>query len=126
LLVVPLFVLGTAAGRLATTYRDRRLAAMRLVGATPGQVRAITMFETMLVGLGGALVGTAVYILTLPLAARVEATGGAWFVGDLWVGWPIVAATLVAVPVIVCFSALLGLRKLIISPLGVARRQQPK
>lgn len=126
LLVVPLIVLGTAAGRLATTYRDRRLAAMRLVGATPGQVRAITLFETMLVGIAGALVGTGVYVLSLPLAARVEASGGSWFVGDLWVGWPVALATLATVPLIVCFSALLGLRKLIISPLGVARRQQAK
>lgn len=126
LLVVPLIVLGTAAGRLATTYRDRRLAAMRLVGATPGQVRAITLFETMLVGIAGALIGTGAYVISLPLAARVEASGGAWIAGDLWVGWPVALATLVAVPVIVCFSALLGLRKLVISPLGVARRQQAK
>lgn len=126
LLVVPLVVLGAAAGRLASARRDRQLAAMRLVGATPGQVLAITTFETVLLGTVGALLGAALYIVSLPFAARVSATGGAWFVSDLWVGPAVLAAMLVAVPLTVGASALVGLRKLVISPLGVARRQSPR
>lgn len=126
LLIVPLFVLGTAAGRLSTAQRDRRLAAMRLVGATPAQVVAITTFETILIGVIGAVLGAAAYIVTLPLSAKVSATGGTWFVSDLWVGPRILAATLVGVPLIVGMSALLGMRALTVSPLGVARRQVPR
>jgi len=124
LVVVPLVVLGSAAGRLSTAYRDRRLAAMRLVGATPGQVMGVTMFETALIGLTGALLGLGIYAATLPLTSQVQASGGTWFVSDLWVGWPFALAALVLVPVIVVFSALLGFRRLIVSPLGVARRQR--
>ena len=126
LLVIPLVVLGAAAGRLASARRDRQLAAMRLVGATPGQVLAITTFETVLLGAIGAVLGAVAYVASLPLAAQVSATGGTWFVSDLWVGPGILAAMLVAAPLTVGASALVGLRKLVISPLGVARRQSPR
>lgn len=126
LVIVPLFVLGTAAGRLSASHREQRLSAMRLVGATPGQVLGITVFETVLGGLAGTVLGLGIYAFTLPLTARVSTTGGAWYVSDLWVGWEIAVAALVAVPLIVGIGALLGLRKLVISPLGVARRQQMK
>lgn len=126
LLIVPLVVLGAAAGRLTTAQRDRRLSAMRLVGATPGQVLAITTFETILVGVVGTLLGAAVYALSLPLASQVEATGGTWFVPDLWVGTRTFLLTLVAAPLVVGASALFGMRRLVISPLGVARRQSPR
>ena len=126
LLVIPLVVLGAAAGRLASARRERQLAAMRLVGATPGQVLAITTFETVLLGAVGAVLGALAYIASLPLAAQVSATGGTWFVSDLWVGPAVLAAMLVAAPLTVGASALVGLRKLVISPLGVARRQSPR
>lgn len=126
LLVVPLVVLGAAAGRLASARRDRQLAAMRLVGATPGQVLAITTFETVLIGTVGALLGAAAYVASLPFVAQVSATGGTWFVSDLWVGPGILSAVLVTVPLTVGASALVGLRRLVISPLGVARRQSPR
>lgn len=126
LVIVPLIVLGAAAGRLATAQRDRRLSAMRLFGATPGQVLAITTFETVLIGAIGTVLGAAAYALSLPLASRVEATGGAWFVSDLWVGTGTLALTLVAAPLVVGASALFGMRRLVISPLGVARRQSPR
>ena len=126
LVVVPLIVLGAAAGRLATAQRDRRLSAMRLFGATPGQVLATTTFETVLIGTVGTVLGAAAYALSLPLASRVEATGGAWFVSDLWVGPGPLALTLVAAPLVVGASALFGMRRLVISPLGVARRQSPR
>ncbi|WP_410959848.1 hypothetical protein, partial [Salmonella sp. SAL4356] len=42
LLVVPLVILGAAAARLGVSRRLARLAAMRLVGATPGQVVTLT------------------------------------------------------------------------------------
>lgn len=126
LLVVPLIVLGAAAGRLTSARRERQLAAMRLVGATPAQVLTLTTFETVLIGAFGVLVGAAAYSASLPFAAQVSATGGTWFVSDLWVGPGVLAAVLAGVPLTVGASALVGLRKLVISPLGVARRQSPR
>ncbi|GAB3996966.1 hypothetical protein GCM10029992_18540 [Glycomyces albus] len=126
LMVVPVVIFGAAAARLTVARRDERLAALRLVGATPGQVVRLTMIETTLAALAGAIAGTAAWMALTPLVARIPIDGGPWFVGDLWSGAPWMAAVVLAVPVMVAVSAVLGLRSVVISPLGVARRVRPK
>ncbi|MEV4476071.1 FtsX-like permease family protein [Nonomuraea sp. NPDC049504] len=125
LMVVPLLVFGGAAARLTVARRDRRLAALRLVGATPGQVVAMTVTEAVLVALAGALTGAVVYALSVPLLTRIEMQGGPWFAGDLLPGPLLLAGALVAVPLLVGLSAVAGLRRVVVSPLGVAKRETP-
>ncbi|MGP3936673.1 FtsX-like permease family protein [Nonomuraea sp. KM88] len=125
LMVVPLLVFGGAAARLTVARRDQRLAALRLVGATPGQVVAMTVAEAMIVALAGALVGTVAFALAVPLLAGIEMQGGPWFAADLFPGPLVLAAVLVAVPLLVGLSAVIGLRRVVVSPLGVARRETP-
>lgn len=125
LVVVPLLVLGAAGGRLLTQQRDRRLAALRLVGATPRQVLAVTLVETLLVAVVGAASGIVVAVAALPAAARLRLGGGPWFLADLWWSPLVLAGTLLVVPLLVGVAALAGMRRLVISPLGVARRETP-
>ncbi|MDL4817876.1 FtsX-like permease family protein [Actinomadura opuntiae] len=125
LMVVPLLVFGGAAARLTVARRDRRLAALRLVGATPGQVVAITTAEAVLTAAAGALAGTVLYAAAIPALTRIAIAGGGWYAADLWPGAPTVAALLAAVPVLVGASAVAGLRRVVVSPLGVARRETP-
>ncbi|TDC03418.1 ABC transporter permease [Nonomuraea longispora] len=125
LMVVPLLVFGGAAARLTVARRDQRLAALRLVGATPGQVVAMTVAEAMIVALAGALVGTVAFAVAVPLLAGIEMQGGPWFAADLFPGPLVLAAVLVAVPLLVGLSAVIGLRRVVVSPLGVARRETP-
>ncbi|MFI7702328.1 FtsX-like permease family protein [Nonomuraea sp. NPDC049480] len=125
LMVVPLLVFGGAAARLTVARRDQRLAALRLVGATPGQVVAMTVAEAVIVALAGALAGAVVFALAVPLLAGIEIGGGPWFAGDLFPSLPALAGVLVAVPLLVGLSAVIGLRRVVVSPLGVAKRQTP-
>ncbi|MFI0418597.1 ABC transporter permease [Spongiactinospora sp. 9N601] len=125
LVVVPLLVFGGAAARLTVARRDQRLAALRLVGATPGQVVAMTVAEAVVVAGAGALAGLVVYAAAVPLLAHIPIGGGGWFAGDLWPGALLVAGVLLAVPLLVGLSAAAGLRQVVVSPLGVARRQTP-
>ncbi|MEU6726828.1 ABC transporter permease [Nonomuraea wenchangensis] len=125
LMVVPLLVFGGAAARLTVARRDTRLAALRLVGATPGQVVRMTVAEAVLVALAGALVGAVAFALAVPLLTRIEIQGGAWFAGDLFPGLAVLAGVLVAVPLLVGLSAVAGLRRVVVSPLGVAKRETP-
>ncbi|SEU45884.1 FtsX-like permease family protein [Nonomuraea wenchangensis] len=125
LMVVPLLVFGGAAARLTVARRDRRLAALRLVGATPGQVVRMTVAEAVLVALAGALVGAVAFALAVPLLTLIEIQGGAWFAGDLFPGLAVLAGVLVAVPLLVGLSAVAGLRRVVVSPLGVAKRETP-
>ncbi|RBQ14108.1 ABC transporter permease [Spongiactinospora rosea] len=125
LVVVPLLVFGGAAARLTVARRDQRLAALRLVGATPGQVVSMTVAEAVVVAGAGALAGLVVYALAVPLLAHIPIGGGGWYAGDLWPGALPVAGVLLAVPLLVGLSAVAGLRQVVVSPLGVARRQTP-
>ena len=125
LVVVPLLVFGGAAARLTVARRDQRLAALRLVGATGRQVVAMTAAEAVLTAVVGALAGAVLYAAAIPALAQIRINGGPWFFGDLWVGVLPLLAVLAAVPLLVGASAVVGLRRVAVSPLGVARRQTP-
>ncbi|MGW4642551.1 FtsX-like permease family protein [Sphaerisporangium sp. NPDC004334] len=125
LMVVPLLVFGGAAARLTVARRDRRLAALRLVGATPGQVVAMTVAEAVITAFAGAVLGLLLYTVAIPPLTQVRIAGGAWFASDIWPGPLPIAAVLLAVPLLVGLSAVVGLRRVVVSPLGVARRETP-
>ncbi|MFE3548187.1 FtsX-like permease family protein [Streptomyces kronopolitis] len=124
LVVVPLLVLGASSARLSVSRRDQRLAALRLIGASPGRIAGITAAEAVLTGTAGALLGAAAYGLLVPAAAEVSVAGGTWYTADLWTGVPVLLAVLAAVVAMVVVSALVGLRQVVVGPLGVARRSQ--
>jgi hypothetical protein len=73
----------------------------------------------------GALAGTAAYALAVPLLTRIEISGGPWFAADLLPHPLVPAVCLVAVPLLVGLSAVAGLRRVVVSPLGVAKRETP-
>ncbi|WP_246268177.1 ABC transporter permease [Nonomuraea typhae] len=125
LMVVPLLVFGGAAARLTVARRDQRLAALRLVGATPGQVVTMTVAEAVIVAFAGALSGAVLYGLAVPLLSRIRIGGGTWYLADLWPSPLVLAGVLVAVPLLVGLSAVAGLRRVVVSPLGVAKRETP-
>ncbi|QFG21216.1 FtsX-like permease family protein [Actinomadura sp. WMMB 499] len=125
LMVAPLLVFGGAAARLTVARRDGRLAALRLVGATPAQVVAITTAEAVLTAAAGAVLGAVLYAAAVPALTHITIQGGGWFAGHLWPGPPGVAAVLAAVPLLVGAGAVAGLRRVVVSPLGVARRETP-
>lgn len=105
LLAVPIAGLIHQANRLASATRERRLAALRLAGATPGDVRKLGALESGALALTGSVIGGVVYLVT-------HLTG-----------------PLPQVPVVVVLMTLGGVlsgsragRQVIASPLGVARR----
>lgn len=126
LLVVPLLTLGGAAARLGVSRRDARLATLRLIGVTPREVVALTVLETAWQGLLGALAGCLGYALLLPVWARIPFQGATFSAADLWVGPGILALACLVVPLLAAVSGAVSLRRVVVSPLGVARRQTPK
>ncbi|WP_432926291.1 hypothetical protein ACQPZZ_35410 [Microbispora sp. CA-135349] len=105
LLAVPVAGLVHQANRLASATRERRLAALRLAGATPGDVRRLGILEGGVLALGGSLGGGALYVVTH------------------------LSGPLPQVPVVVAVVTLGGVlsgaragRHVVASPLGVARR----
>jgi hypothetical protein len=126
LLVVPLLSLGGAAARLGVARRDHRLATLRLLGATRRQILTVSVVEALLAGVAGAVLGVIAYAAFLiPLGSRLSFQAGRFTAGELWLGVGPTLAVIGGVTVLAALSAVLGLRRLVISPLGVARRQNP-
>ncbi|MCW2543853.1 MAG: hypothetical protein JWM40_1405, partial [Frankiales bacterium] len=125
-LLLPVLVLVATASRLSAATRDRRLAAVRLVGGSPRQVALLVSGEALLVGAFGAAAGLAVFLALRPVAARLVPVAGGVFAGDLMAPAWQVAGSLLLVPLGALLVSLLGMRRLVIDPLGVRRSGRPK
>lgn len=125
LLTVPIATLGAAAARLSARRRGDRLATLRLLGASTGEVSAMTVIEAAATALVGSVLGVGVYALLLPLVGLLPFFGGPVGAGALWTGVGIALAAVLGVVVIATASAMLGLRRVRLTPLGVARRTDP-
>jgi hypothetical protein len=124
--VFPMLVLISTATRLAADRREERFAALRLVGGTPGDVRIVAAIEAMISAFLGAVIGTLVFLLVRPALAGAALVGTQYFESDLTptaIGY---VAMLVGVPIAAAIAALVSLRRVQISPLGVTRRATPK
>jgi hypothetical protein len=123
LLVVPLASLGGAAARLSARRRDDRLATLRLLGATTGTVSALAVLEAAVLALAGSLVGVALYAAAIPALGLIPFRGEQLGAEGVWLGAS-TALVPVGVTALAVVSAVLGLRRVVISPLGVRTKQE--
>lgn len=126
LLLIPLATLGGAAARLAISRRDTRLAALRLAGATAGQVAGLTVLEASAQAALGALIGVAGYFALIPAVLPVVFQGVPFTYGELLVPVWWIATAIGAVVLIATGSAAISLSRIVVTPLGVANRTAPK
>ncbi|MFG2542078.1 FtsX-like permease family protein [Streptomyces sp. NPDC048594] len=116
LLLVPVLAFLGQCTRIGAVHRDRRMAALRLAGATPWQVRRIAALETGLACLAGSAVATVFSVLLLL---------------RLWTGptaltWTGIALVTVGVPVSGAVAGAVALRRVVASPMGWLRRVGPE
>jgi hypothetical protein len=123
--LVPVAVFVATATRLAATRREQRLAALRLIGATPAQVARLAMVEALLYTGIGAPAGILVFALTRPLVAQIPLDGGTWWPETIAPPVAQALALMVVVQVVGALAALAGMRRLSLSPLGVQRHVTP-
>ncbi|MEU8893454.1 FtsX-like permease family protein [Streptomyces sp. NPDC048442] len=126
-LLVPIGVFIAAAVRFGGERRDRRLAAMRLVGADSRTVRLIAAGEALAGALLGLAVGAALFLVARSLAGQITfgISGAGLFPSDLTPPLALVFLVLLAVPVAAVGVSLLALRGVVIEPLGVVRTARP-
>ncbi|TYC06530.1 FtsX-like permease family protein [Micromonospora sp. WP24] len=122
LLMVPVLALAGQCARLGAPARDRRLAALRLAGATPGQVTRLAMLETGVAGLLGTLSGLALYLVGRELLHRPDERGQLALPTDVLPHAGALAAVVVGLPLVAGLATALMLRLVITTPLGVTRR----
>ena len=124
--LLPMLVLISTATRLAADRREERFAALRLVGGTPADIRLIATVESVLSSFAGAVLGTGIFLLARPLLAGSAFFGTPYFESDVTPTLGGYVAILVGVPAAAAVAALVSLRRVQISPLGVSRRATPK
>jgi FtsX-like permease family protein len=132
LLTVPPLLMLHQAVRLGTASRERRLASLRLAGATPAQVRLLAAVEVGVPSLVGAALGIGGYRLLRWVFGGGERTDAR---GSLASRAPALVPTSVAptwwqallvVVAVTAIGILVGLaasHRVVVSPLGLVRRQ---
>ena len=114
------------ATRLSAARREERFAAMRLAGATRRQVSLLAATESTVAGILGVAAGFAIFFLLRIPVAGIPFIGQPFFPSELTLSLRDILAVAIGVPVFAAVAALLALRRVHISPLGVARRATPK
>jgi hypothetical protein len=125
-LLTPVIVFVATATRLAAARRERRLAAMRLAGATPDQIGVVAAVEATIAAIAGTAAGFALFFAIRPALAHVPLDGATFYPGDLQLPFVSAAAIAIGVPLLAAGTAVASLRHARISPLGAARRSTPR
>nr|BFE86211.1 hypothetical protein GCM10020093_088120 [Planobispora longispora] len=120
LLVVPATVFTYQASRLATATRERRLAALRLAGATPYETRLVGAYEVGRQALLGGLLGGVAH-LAVNVALWRSLDGVVPLLSPMWTLVVLAAVVLIGVG-----SGLAAGRHVVASPLGLVRRARPR
>ncbi len=121
----PILILVGTATRLAAARREERYAALRLVGATSGQIGVIASVDALASALLGAVAGIGIFTLLQPALAGTAITSARYFAAEVTPTTAGYLIVLLGVPAAAVISALLSLERVRISPLGVSRRVTP-
>ncbi|AVH87979.1 Hypothetical Protein NG00_00652 [Corynebacterium camporealensis] len=111
---------------LGAAGRERRLATLRLIGLSAGDVTRMTMLETAVQAIIGIVLGLGMYFLTLPLYLGLEFQATPIESDDLIGPWGLYSVVAVVLFLLCEFSAFLGMQRVRVTPLGVSRQQMPK
>jgi len=122
LLVAPMFTLASAAAVLGARGRERRLAALRLLGMSSSAVTRMSLIDTLVQATVGTLIGLVIYLVTLPLWSNLSMLAMPLHAQEMLLPWYLIAAVCLGMVALGLASSWSGLRQVRISPLGVARR----
>ncbi|MFJ9044711.1 ABC transporter permease [Streptomyces sp. NPDC102347] len=124
-LLVPVAVFIATAVRFGGERRDRRLAALRLVGSDSRMTRRIAAGEALAGAVLGLGFGTLFFLAGREFAASVELFRMSVFPSDLNPSPLLALLVAVAVPAAAVLVTLAALRGVVIEPLGVVRTTRP-
>ncbi|WP_282703810.1 FtsX-like permease family protein [Streptomyces sp. CC219B] len=124
-LLMPVAVFIAAAVRFGGERRDKRLAALRLVGSDGRMTRRIAAGEALAGALLGLVLGTVFFLIGRQIAGSVEVFRISVFPSYLNPSPALALLVAVAVPAAAVLVTLFALRGVVIEPLGVVRTARP-
>jgi ABC-type antimicrobial peptide transport system permease subunit len=124
-LLMPVGVFVAAAVRFGGEGRDRRLAALRLVGSDSRMTRRVAAGEALAGSALGLVFGLGFFLIGRQLASDLVLFDISVFPGDLAPSPALALLVALAVPAAAVVVTLLALRGVVIEPLGVVRAARP-
>ncbi|MBX9396799.1 ABC transporter permease [Streptomyces sp. TRM72054] len=125
-LLMPVGVFVAAAVRFGGEGRDRRLAALRLVGSDSGMTRRVAAGEALAGSVLGLVFGTGFFLIGRQIAGQLEVFGVSVFPSYLNPSPALAVLVAVTVPAAAVLVTLFALRGVVIEPLGVVRTAKPR
>ncbi|ATY11666.1 ABC transporter permease [Amycolatopsis sp. AA4] len=124
-LLLPLLIFVTTASRMGAAQRERRLAALRLIGVDARQIKRVAAAESLVGAVLGLVAGGALFYALRPFIGDWLPFGLRVFPDDFTPSWVALLVIVLLVPGLAVGSALFGLRRTIVEPLGVVRQGKP-
>ncbi|MGW1675929.1 FtsX-like permease family protein [Saccharopolyspora sp. NPDC002376] len=121
-LLAPIVVYVAATARLAEAARQRRLAAMRLVGATGTQVRRMAAGESLAGAVLGVALGWVLFELAKPAVYGISTSEFSLFSSDVRPVLWLASLVTIGIPALAALVTIAALRRGIAEPLQVTRR----
>ncbi|MET7421530.1 FtsX-like permease family protein [Dactylosporangium sp. NPDC005555] len=121
-LLMPVAMFVAAATRFGGEQRDRRLAAVRLVGADSGMTRRIASGEAVVSAVLGLAAGAVFFLAGRQVVEYFTVADLSVYGADVRPPLPLLVLLIVAVPAAALAMSLVALRRVVVEPLGVVRR----
>jgi hypothetical protein len=121
-LLLPVAVFVATAARFGAEERDRRLAAMRLVGADRAATARVAAGESLVGATIGLVVGAGGFLVVRAPLAHADLAGIEVFTSDLRPSVWLAVLIAVLVPLSAVGASLVATRRAAVEPLGVTRR----
>lgn len=123
-LLAPVAIFIATAVRFGGDRRDRRLAALRLVGTDIRMTRRIAAGEALFGSVLGLLIGVALFLTGRRFVGHVEVWDASAFPSDLAPDARLCVLIALAVPLTAVLVTLGAMRSVVIEPLGVVRNSR--
>ncbi|MFF0203148.1 ABC transporter permease [Streptomyces sp. NPDC005017] len=126
LVLLPLGVFLSVCAKLSAASRNRRLAALRLLGLSAKGTQRVNAAETVVASLLGALLGLGEFALLNRVMSATGLPGLKWYPGDGALSGETVAICLLGCPALAWFVGRMSARAAARNPLSTRRSAAPR
>ncbi|MCL8010834.1 ABC transporter permease [Streptomyces sp. AS02] len=126
LVLLPLGVFLSVCAKLSAASRNRRLAALRLLGLSAKGTQRVNAAETVVAALLGALLGLGEFALLNRIMSSTGLPGLKWYPGDGTISGDTIAICLLGCPALAWFVGRMSARAAATNPLSTRRSAAPR
>lgn len=124
-LVPTIFSLTAQAAVLGASGREKRLATLRLIGLSSGDITRMTMLETAVQAVIGIVLGGLISVLLTPIFSNLTFQYAPVETSEIILPWWGYLTVAVVVFILALGASVAGMQRVRVEPLGVSRKEMP-